>query len=159
MKDTLENILHTALVQIFEEIGAENISDIEYPKDDKNFQVILTIGIIGHITGTMMLKTDESSAVRLSQIMLNKINHYPENDAFTDSRQEAIREIMNLISSRTLMILSEQNIDCNLTPPTLIIGNKICPSMYNILYTVCTGVKGSFGDVYLFFGVIDENIS
>ena len=56
------------------------------------------------------------------------------------------------------MILSEQSIDCNLTPPTLIMGKQISPSMYNISYSVNTGARGLFGEIYLFFGVKKEDI-
>jgi chemotaxis protein CheX len=158
MKDKLKKILNDALTQILKEIGIEDVECIESPEENLTCEIILTIGITGHLTGTMMLQSDQKSATKIAEKMLSKINHYPEGDDFTESHQEAIREIMNLISGRSLMILSEHQIDCNLTPPTLITGKEICPSMYNIGYSVHTGVKGSFGEIYFFFGVKQEHI-
>lgn len=158
MKDTLKQILQNALVQILGEIGVQEVSVIEQPREDLACEVIITIGITGNMTGTMMLKSDKKSATSIAEHMLRKIGHLPEGNEFTESQQEVIRELMNLISARSLMILFEQNVDCNLTPPTLIMGKQIHPSMYNISYTVHTGVKGLFGEIYLFFGVKEENI-
>lgn len=158
MKDKLKQILQNALRQIMEEIGMQEISSIDQPREDLTCEVIITNGITGNITGTMMLKSDQKSATSIAEHMLKKINHFQESDEFSESQQEVIRELMNLISARALMILSEQNIDCNLTPPTLITGKQIHPSIYNILYTVHTGVKGLFGEIYLFFGVKKEDI-
>ena len=158
MKENLKKILNNALIQILKEIGVHEVAHIENPRKDLKCEIIITIGITGNITGTMMLKSDQKSAVEIAQHMLNKINHTSEEEGFTEPHQEAIREIMNLISARSLMILSEQHIDCNLTPPTLIMGKQISPSMYNIAYTVYTGASGDFGEIYLFFGVKNENI-
>ncbi|MBN2534923.1 MAG: chemotaxis protein CheX [Spirochaetales bacterium] len=153
MKDKLKQILQNALIQILGEIGEQEISFIDQPREDLTCEVIITIGITGNITGTMMLKSDQKSAASIARHMLKNIDHSPDDTVFTESQQEVIRELMNLISARALMILFEQNINCNLTPPTLITGKNIHPSMYNILYTVHAGVKGLFGEIYLFFGV------
>ena len=158
MRNKLKKILTQALIEIFEEVGIKDILTIEQPRIDLTCEVIITIGITGDIIGTMMLKSDQKSAVAMAEQMLRKINHYPTGNEFTESHQEVIREIMNLISARSLMILSEQNIDCNLTPPTLIMGKQISPSMFNISYSVYTGVKSILGEMYLFFGVKNENI-
>jgi chemotaxis protein CheX len=159
MKDKLKQILQNALIQILNEIGIQDVSIIENPPRDLACEVIITIGITGNITGTMMLKSNQKSAAFIAEHMLSGIDHPPEEEEFTESQQEVILELMNLFSGRALMILSEQKIDCNLTPPTLITGKEIHPSMYNILYTVNTGVKGLFGEIYLFFGVKKQDIS
>ena len=118
------------------EIGIQNVTIIEQLEEDMSCEVIITIGISGNITGTMMLKSDQKSAAALAKHMLKNIHYSAEDDTFSESQQEVIREFMNLISGRTLMILSEKNIDCNLTPPILITGKQIHPSIYNILYIV-----------------------
>ncbi|MBN2441932.1 MAG: chemotaxis protein CheX [Spirochaetales bacterium] len=159
MRNKLKEILNDALIQILKEIGIKDVVGIEDPRTDLTCEIIITIGITGNLTGTMMLKSDRKSALGVSQMMLNKINHFPEGDDFSESHQEAIREIMNLISARSLMILSEQKIDCNLTPPTLIMGENISPSMYNISYSVNTAVTGNFGTLYLFFGVKKDDFA
>ena len=85
--------------------------------------------------------------------MLLAINPLEIQDEFGIPQKEAIYEVINLFAGRSLMLLSEKNIDCSLTPPTIITGQKISPFMYEIQYSTNLFFTGDFGNISLFVGI------
>jgi len=51
------------------------------------------------------------------------------------------------------MLLAKLNIDCNVTPPTIITGQQITYDIRNLDEILWHKVSGSFGSIILFIGI------
>jgi CheY-specific phosphatase CheX len=132
----IESILIEAVQYIFPEIGADTF-DVRAKKDIQALsELIVTTGITGDIKGILMIKTLYADAVSIANIMLRQIGQVPEQTALTQSHKEAISEFANLVSGRFLNILSMNEIDCNMTPPTIITGSGILSAIPNMRHSI-----------------------
>ncbi|MEJ2664814.1 MAG: chemotaxis protein CheX [Spirochaetia bacterium] len=151
MEQELVTSIKTGIQQILTEIGFKQISQIR--NNSERVEVITSIGITGDLKGTLMLKTNTQSAVTIANKMLLSIHPDGIRNEFGTAQKEAIYEVTNLFAGRSLNILSEKNIDCNLTPPTIITGNKISPIMCNITHSMDLYFAGDFGNLAIFVGI------
>ena len=122
----LDSIFTKAIEEIFNETGIKiyNIKDCKLPVS-KDERVITSIGITGKIKGSFMLITDKKTAKAISAKMLDNMQLNIVTSNFGPLNQAALGEITNQISGRAMTILSEKNINCDITPPTMVIGNNI----------------------------------
>lgn len=139
--------------QILTEIGFSSIRKSD--KDSGIVEVVTSIGITGDVKGTLMLKADRQSAVTIANKMLLSIHPHDIKNEFGTIQKEAIYEVTNLFAGRSLNILAEKQkqLDCHLTPPTIITGNKISPVMCEISYSTDLFFTGDFGDLSIFVGI------
>jgi len=151
MEKELVSSISEGIEQILTEIGFSHIRKIE--KDSENVEVVTSIGITGDVKGTLMLKTNTRSAITIANKMLLTIHPNSILNKFGVPQKEAIYEMTNFFAGRSLNILSEKNIDCSLTPPTIITGKEIAPVMYEIIYSTNLFFMGDFGDLSIFVGI------
>jgi len=139
--------------QILYEIGFSRIQKIQ--NNSGNVEVVTSIGITGDINGTLMLKTNRQSAITITNKMLSTVHPNDIRDEFGVAQKEAIYEVTNLFAGRSLNILAEKqkHLDCRLTPPTIITGNKISPVMCEIIYSTDLFFTGDFGDLAIYVGI------
>ncbi len=143
--------IKSGIEQILSEIGFKQIEQIE--ANSQRVEVITSIGITGDVKGTLMLKTNTRSAVAIANKMLLSIQPNGIGNEFGTAQKEAIYEVTNLFAGRSLNILSEKNIDCNLTPPTIITGNKISPMVCEVTHSADLFFTGDFGYLSIFVGI------
>ncbi len=124
--EKLVSVFSEALSQIFEETGIKiiDIEDSELPSTRKN-EVITSIGFTGKIKGTFILISTEKVAKKISDKMLSNMQISANPKKFGPMNRAAIGEIANQISGRAMTILSTNNIECDITPPTMLTGNNI----------------------------------
>jgi CheY-specific phosphatase CheX len=151
MVTELISSIKSGIEQILSEIGFKQVAQIE--TNSQLIEVITSIGITGDVKGTLMLKTNTQSAVAIANKMLLSIHSGGIVNEFGTAQKEAIYEVTNLFAGRSLNILSEKNIDCSLTPPTIITGNKISPLVCEVTYSTDLFFTGDFGTLSIFVGI------
>ena len=156
MKTELVASIARGIEQILTEIGFSSVRKTE--DNSPRVEVVTSIGITGDVKGTLMLKTNRRSAVAIANKMLLSIHPNDIKDEFGTAQKEAIYEVTNLFAGRSLNILAEKNrqLDCRLTPPTIITGSRISPIMCEIIYSRDLFFTGDFGDLAIFVGLVKK---
>lgn len=137
---------------VFSEIGFE-ITISEGSIDPKTVELVANIGITGDIKGFLILKSDLSSADNFIAKMLSNLGMSTEEEDFGQFHKEAMGEVLNQISGRSTMLLEGKGIQCDITPPTLIIGNNIFSEPADAVYVLNKSLSGDFGLFNLYVGI------
>ncbi len=137
---------------VFSEIGFE-ISISKGSIDPKTVELVANIGITGDIKGFLILKSDLSSADNFIAKMLSNLGMSTEEEDFGQFHKEAMGEVLNQISGRSTMLLEGKGIQCDITPPTLIIGNNIFSEPADAVYVLNKSLSGDFGLFNLYVGI------
>ncbi len=151
------DIFPRAFTEVLAETGFSetNISDTDSPFD-KSTEIIASVGITGAMQGYMMLNASLVSAKNFVDRMMHNIGMEIEEEGFGQFHKEAIGEMVNQFSGRSVMILHEsEQIDCNITPPTIITGNSVYADMTNLIGRLSKEVRGDFGVFQIFIGIKD----
>ncbi len=83
-----------------------------------------TIEFSGDLSGSLMLLMKEDIAIKIASRMLENI----EMDAITtlgNLGKASITEVANMITGRSITRLSRLGFHLSLSPPTLVLGNKV----------------------------------
>ena len=75
-----------------------------------------------------------------------------EESDFGKFHKEAFGEILNQISGRSTMLLEASGINCEITPPTILMGTKISMGTYVPAEIVHKTISGGFGSFDLLIG-------
>lgn len=153
MKNEIIDYFIQAVRDIFSEIGLGEIEEIEDVKEKKRFEVIMNIGMTGDIKGNILIQTDYNSAFQLVSNMFKSINIVPKEKDFGKLHRTTIGEIANQITGRAMALLAIEDIDFNITPPTIITGKAINTDLFDLNNTLNKGVVGGFGEIFLFIGI------
>jgi chemotaxis protein CheX len=116
-------------------------------------EIIANVGITGDLQGYLMIQADLPSACNFVSKMLSNMEVEPEEEGFSQFHKEAIGEIVNQVSGRSVMNLSGREIDCNITPPTILTGSSMAYNVSNLDHVRWSDITGSFGTLSLFVGV------
>ena len=112
-------------------------------------QVNVVIGVTGGAKGNIVLSMSFAMADQIASAMLGK-----QIRTFDTAAANAIRELGSVICGNALVQLNQQNIICDLTPPTLIKGNNI--RFANVVGpTIHLPFILSFGEIRLSISLID----
>lgn len=148
-----------ALREVVREIGFDEISISVGDIDPSMVELVASVGITGDLHGFMMLRSDMTSAYNfVSRMLINMGIEPEEEDGFGQFHKEAIGEIVNQVSGRSTMMLAEQTIDCNITPPTIIVGNSIYSDIASCESSISHILTGSFGKIGLFVGIKNSHL-
>ena len=85
--------------------------------------------------------------------MLSSINHIEKEEGFTSMQKAAITEFTNQFSARAVMLLSEEGIDCNITPPIIITGQNVESQTFHINQIIEKEFSSSLGPIFLYLGL------
>jgi chemotaxis protein CheX len=142
-----------ALREIVTEIGFQDLA-IDYGNNEADAaELVASVGITGDLQGFMMLRTNMESAKSFVSKMLSNMGVEDEEEGFGQFHKEAIGEIVNQVSGRSTMMLADQQIDCNITPPTIIAGHNIYSDVSSCESSLSHTISGSFGNISLFVGI------
>ena len=94
-----------------------------YPSDN----VVVLIGLTGNIYGNVTINLSNELACRIASAMMGGMP-VPSLDEMAKS---AIAELSNMIIGNTGVLLSKKSINVNVTPPTILTGDKIELSTHN----------------------------
>jgi len=84
-------------------------------------QVVIMIGFIGKIKGQVYFELSKETAKKIASVMMGGIN-ITELDEISKS---ALAEMGNMIMGNSCMIFAEEKINIDITPPSLLTGEKI----------------------------------
>lgn len=84
-------------------------------------QVIIMIGVIGKIKGQVWFELSNETARNIASIMMGGVP-IPELDEISKS---AVSEMGNMIMGNTSTLFANQSINIDITPPSLLTGEKI----------------------------------
>lgn len=153
MGNIYKNIITKAVKDIFNELSLD-INKIKFTNNtDDNDQIIANIGITGKIKGNFILSSNYKSAKNITGHLLNTSSIEHIQNKFGEIDKAAFSELANQISARVIMVFSENDIDCSITPPTIFTGNNIKSLIYGLTDYFYSNIIGSFGYLYLLFGI------
>lgn len=149
---------HVALFQkAFEEVLHEiGFSSLSYdPAPDLNIpsEVVASIGITGDIQGFLLLRSDVKSLVAFIGKVLVNMGMEVEESGFGNFQREAFGEILNQLSGRAMMLLSASGYDCDITPPTMLVGSNISYDIRALDTFLNQNISGTFGSINIFVGI------
>jgi CheY-specific phosphatase CheX len=153
----VENRVFRAFLQAIEQIFMETDIGIREvaPTGNESFldQVITSIGIAGSVKGNFLLCTDFASANNIIRSMLRGVSiDFPEK-GLGELQKTALGELGNQISGRAVTILSEEHVDCGITPPIIITAERLTSHIPDLGESFSRIVKGPFGAVRLFIAL------
>ena len=147
-----------ALREIVGEIGFEDISIDTGTQDYPIVELVASVGITGDLSGFMMLQADMKSARAFVDKMLANMGvDAGDETGLSQFHKEAVGEIVNQVSGRSTMMLADHQIDCNITPPTIISGSSICTDIAACESSIVHVLRGSFGKIALLAGIKNVN--
>jgi CheY-specific phosphatase CheX len=115
--------------------------------------VMATIGITGEKVGFFTLSLNMENAVKVSNFFA-KLMEIPINcDDFSNSHLEALSELSNQMAGRVVMYMEEMNIDCSITPPTVLSGGDISINLKTLKTTKMFRVEGEYGFFHITIGI------
>ena len=88
------------------------------PSASTTRDVTAVIGVIGQVTGIVLLGLTEATACAIVAKILNQ-----SVVAFDAMAESAMGELANVIVGRAATLLGEGGLESNVTPPTLIVGS------------------------------------
>lgn len=86
-----------------------------------NSSVIILIGLTGAIQGSVVMIFNKALALNIASVMMAGI---PVKEV-DDMVKSAIAELCNMILGNTAMIFSNNDINIDITPPTVLTGDRI----------------------------------
>jgi chemotaxis protein CheX len=148
-----------ATTEVFSEIGFPDITISDESPEAFPAELLANIGIAGDLQGYFVLRSDLSSATKFITRMLENLEfEVDEQETFGRFHREAIGEVLNQVSGRSTMYLSEQEIDCDITPPTIILGSNVFMNMKSLSESICKAISGDFGRIGLMVGIKNARI-
>lgn len=112
-----------------------------------SYEYSFIIGVTGKYEGAVTMSLKKETACFLASAMLG---NKPVKQ-FNELAESAIRELVNLVVSRTFILLAGDE-PINITPPTFVRGSNVSLAVANIQKTYVTTLNTSCG-------VIEFNIS
>ncbi len=156
MEDSILCVFSESAEKIFSEIGFGDLQLASVEENAGEYEVIASIGITGDISGYLSIRTDLSTAHTFIRRLLSNLDLDAEEEDFGRFHREALGEIVNQVSGRSSMLLEEKNYHCNITPPTILIGEHMEFSPRDLSTISNTDIIGEFGSINLFVGVQSE---
>jgi chemotaxis protein CheX len=124
-KESIQIILENSVKFILDETGFTAVSVAPSPEATEPAEIVVTIGITGGIKGILMLRFGLPDAIRVADLLLANTGQVPEGQGLDENRKASLSEVANLFTGRFINLLSEEGVDCNLTPPSIISGHEI----------------------------------
>jgi chemotaxis protein CheX len=147
------SLFRKAFEEVLHEIGFTSLSYEDNKNSDYPSEVLASIGITGDIQGFLLLRSDISSLVSFVSRVMANMGMESEDKGFGSFQREAFGEILNQLSGRSMMLLSDNGFDCDITPPTMLVGSNISYNI-NALDTFRNqNITGLFGRMNIFVGI------
>jgi len=140
MDINIKQLTHNSILDISMETG---LGAPEVETTDKPFtpDTMISIGIIGDWHGFIFLQTKEAYLTDLMKIMMEHLGYEMAGDD-PNFYKEAFGEFANQVAGRLMMNFSEEGINGDITPPTVLQGNNLSMDVNG--YPVNTVLEFSF---------------
>lgn len=120
---------------------------------ESEYSVLTTIGFTGRVHGYLMLQSDMDSANNFVQILAEYVGMEITDEHFGDFHKSTFCEIVNQMSGRSTIHLSEIGLDTDITPPSIIVGSSIYTSISDFDTAQTFYLSDSFGSFKIFVGI------
>lgn len=85
----------------------------------------VSIEVIGDVKGKVLYEFPENFAKSVTEVLLGmKRGEFGSEVEFAEMTKSAIKEIGNMISAHAVTMLEQDDIDCDISPPTFILGDN-----------------------------------
>ncbi len=152
ISDDVLKCFNQSLIEIMNETGFHEAT-VELNGEDIDYSVLVTIGFTGNVHGYLMLQTDLVSANKFVNILAEYIGMDELEEKFGDFHKSTFCEIVNQISGRSTIHLSEMGLDSDITPPSIIVGSSIYSSISDFDASQTFFLKDGFGTFKIFVGI------
>lgn len=105
--------------------------------------VVIIVGLVGDIKGNVIYGMSIDDAKKIASIMMMGM---PVDD-FNDLAQSAISELSNMLTANVAINYSEQDINVNISTPTLIHGEFVANASIAKVLCIQMGANGTTIDV------------
>lgn len=115
-------------------------------------QVTSIIGVTGEVRGQVFYSMDLDTAMRLASGMMMGISV----TEFDELCKSAVNELGNMITGNAASELGNNGFNCNITPPTLIMGKEVLVSVKDLQILVVP-IKTDFGEIQINVALSNED--
>lgn len=141
-----------SIEEIMLESGFHNLN-IELNSSDTKYTLLTTVGFTGRVHGYLMLQSDMQSAKNFVQTLAEYVGMEVSGDDFGDFHKSTFCEIINQICGRSTIHLSNIDLDSDITPPSIIIGDSVSSSILDFDVAKTFYVSDLFGHFKIFIGI------
>ncbi|MBN1524186.1 MAG: chemotaxis protein CheX [Spirochaetales bacterium] len=145
----LQNRFETACTDIFTENKLTITALVPSDAILKNLQVIATVGLTSDIQGNLFLGCSHEAVISLSRDLYSAQGIKADPKSIETLARSTLGEITNQVAGRAIMYLTEIDLDCNITPPTVFSGNALQSELYAAEHRFGLIINGTFGDIIL----------
>jgi chemotaxis protein CheX len=117
------NPIFNATQSIIKDMLQMEIKKGEMEVKKKNFsgeKINASIGVTGDLEGFVYFSMNEETALAIVEKMSGM-----EIEDFGDLASSAIGELANIITGNSITNLNEQGFECNITPPSITVGDNL----------------------------------
>ncbi len=150
--DTLK-LFEEATQQVFTEIGFTELVSNEPSSIDTPPEIVATVGLTGALQGYLSLSTSTKCGQAFVHRMFQNLEIEVDEKDFGQFHQEALAEIVNQITGRSTTLLEQDNLSCDITPPTIVVGTDLFFNLSQLSYSFIRIISGEFGSMTLFVGI------
>lgn len=141
-----------AILEILNETGFHEAT-VTTESAHTEYSILTTVGFTGRVHGYLMLQSDDDSANKFIDILSSYVGIELEDKSFGDFHKSTFCEIVNQICGRSTIHLSKIDLDCDITPPSIIVGSSIYTSITDFDTSQTFFVSDSFGTFKIFVGI------
>ncbi|MCG2729195.1 MAG: chemotaxis protein CheX [Acetobacterium sp.] len=128
MDVTIINPFIASVTDVMPQLGFENIvlkEQIEKSKKITASGIVLTLGIVGDKKGNVAYSIDTEGAKQIASTMMMGM----PVDELDDMAKSAISELSNMLTANATINFSNDGINVDISPPTMLTGEDIELSM------------------------------
>lgn len=111
------------------------------------------IGVTGEVRGQVLYSMNLDTAMKVAASMMMGM---PVTE-FDELCKSAVNELGNMITGNAASELSENGFNCNITPPTLIVGKEVVVSIKNLQILVIP-LHTDFGEIDINVALSDDEL-
>ncbi len=147
-------LFSTALREVLTESGFQQVvvdEPISWNTSDRTntIQVSVSVGLTGDIAGFIMLQGTKAVAQRYAELLSLQMGvPIEDTGGFDEMHKAALAEFINQIGGRATIRLSEAQIDTDITPPTIVIGDSVSAVFAAGLAGSDIPVRGPAGNLF-----------
>jgi len=120
---------------------------------DSLINVMATVGITGEKVGFLTISMNLDNAVTVSKFFAELMEIPIESNEFSNAHLEALAELSNQTAGRIVMFMEDNQINCSITPPTVMSGGDISINLSSLKLTNFYKVEGLYGFFFITIGI------
>lgn len=153
MRESNIILIEKACKEVFMENGLNSIETDSSGVSFDSTNITATIGITGDVHGHLILYSHLETAESLVNELFRNMGLEQKITSTDPMFKETFAELLNQLGGRTTIKLSENEMDTDITPPTILKGDSIYINISSYSSTAIIKISGEFGNIGLFVGL------